>query len=46
MKGHADRLRILFLRGIPIKLGGGGGAVFPVIHGLEEPKLLHTKAFT
>ena len=45
MKGHADRLRLLFLRGIPIKLGGGG-AEFPVIHGLEEPKLLHTKAFT
>ena len=43
MKGHADRLRILFLRGIPIKLGG---AEFPVIHGLEEPKLLHTEAFT
>ena len=24
----------------------GWGAEFPVIHGLEEPKLLHTEAFT
>ena len=38
----AQLMNFMALLIFPFKLGGGGGAEFPIIRGLEKPKLLHT----